>query len=552
MDSLFGTSSGLSILLTIAGGVGLFLYGIHLMSTALQSIAGDRMRHLMGELAKTPLRGILMGALVTALIQSSTGATVMTVSFVGAGLLTLRQAIGIIMGANIGTTVTAQIIAFNIENAALPLVALGAALALFGKSKRLNYLGNGIVGLGLLFMGMRAMKAAGPFVAQHQEILLLLSGNPILGVLTGAVLTVVIHSSAATISLTMALASQGLLSLDAALPIILGDNLGTTLTAAVSAIGATKPAKQAAAAHVLFNFFGAVIFLFALPLYKHIVVLTATEPGRQIANAHAIFNILNTCIFFPFIPLLARLIERFIPVEPETGQEGPLYLDTRLLDAPASAATFAIRDELMHMGEIVKEMLGLVRKAYSGGDVEALTAEFEKRENAVNGLNRAISAYASEVWQRGVSEEISTVLECYVSASSDVERVGDHSENLMELCGTLRDCLSEAAWKELWEMFDTAELAVEESLAALRDEDISRANRVIYQLEENIDAQERQYRKNHIDRLNRGECDPERGVNFIDILGNLERIGDHSDNIAGYVYDIAGQKQSKEREQTLG
>ncbi|MBQ9566159.1 MAG: Na/Pi cotransporter family protein [Synergistaceae bacterium] len=533
----------LSILLTIAGGVGLFLYGIKLMSEALQAIAGDRMRQLMGALARNPLLGILTGILVTVLIQSSTGTTVMTVSFVGAGLLTLKQAIGIIMGANVGTTVTAQIIAFKIESAALPLIALGAGLSLFGKSKRRTYAGNGIVGLGLLFLGMKTMEAAAPFVAEHQEIVLALSGNPLLGVLTGIVLTIVIQSSAATIGLTMALASQGLLSLDAAIPIILGDNLGTTLTAVLSAAGAGRAAKQAAAAHVLFNLLGTVLILLAFPFFKGLVLLSSSEAGRQIANAHALFNIVNTLILFPFIPLLARIIERFLPAEAGAEQEGPLYLDTRLLEASPSAAVEAVKDELMHMGTVVLSMLGLARRAYAKeGELEALTEEFEKKEHAVNGLNRAIAAYASEVWQRGPSGELSTVLGCYVSAAGDLERVGDHTENLMELCGPLRDFLSAQAWKEFWDMFGSAEEAVKESLTALNDEDISRANHVIYELESKIDSQEQQYRKNHIDRLNRGECDPERGVNFIDLLGNLERVGDHSDNIAGYVYDIAGLK----------
>jgi phosphate:Na+ symporter len=520
--------------------VGLFLYGIKLVSESLQSIAGDRMRHMMGALAKTPLRSVLAGALVTVLIQSSAATTVMTVSFVGAGLLTLRQAIGVIMGANVGTTVTAQIIAFKIQNAALPIVAIGAVLAIFGRSKRQKYLGNGIVGLGLLFMGMSAMEAAAPFAAQHKDILIALGKNPVLGVVTGMVLTIVVHSSAATIGLVMALASQGLLSIDAALPIILGDNLGTTFTAVVSALGASRPAKQAAAAHVLFNLIGATIFLMGLPLYKALVVASAADVERQTANAHAIFNIVNTIIFFPFIPLLAKLIERFLPAGAEEGQEGPLYLDTRLLTTSTPAAVEAVKDELMHMGDVVMSMFGVTRRAYmEKADMDKITEEFGKKENTVNGLNRAISAYASEVWQKGVPAEVSTVLGCYVSASSDLERVGDHTENLIELCGALRDSLSPQAQDEFRDMFDTAETAVKTAIEALRDEDVSRANRVIYELEEKIDNQEEKYRRNHIERLNRGECDPERGVNFIDLLGNLERVGDHSNNIAGYVYDIA-------------
>lgn len=530
----------ISNLFSLAGGVGLFLYGIKLLSEALQSIAGNKMRHLIGTLTRTPLRGVFIGILVTVLIQSSTGTTVMTVSFVNAGLLTLKQAIGIIMGANIGTTVTAQIIAFDIEAFALPIVAVGVGLNLFSRTKRLGYLGSGLLGLGLLFMGMQVMKNATPLLASHRTLLLSLSHNPILGVLAGMILTILIQSSAATIGLTMVLASQGLLDIDAAIPIILGDNLGTTLTAVVVAINATRHAKQAAAAHVLFNLLGIVLFLLCFPLYKALILQSASDVGRQIANAHSIFNVLNTIIFLPFASLFARLIERIIPSEAGTQPE-VLFLNPRLIGASSSAAVEAVKDELAHMGDIVKEMLGIVRQAYSGGkDLETLMEDFEKKEKSVNAINQAIASYASEIWQKGVSDAVSTVLGRYVSASSDLERVGDHSENLMELCGPLEGNLSTEAAGEFWDMFDTAELALTTAMTSLQQEDVSLANRVILELEDKIDAQEKQYRMNHIDRLNRGECDPERGVNFIDLLGNLERIGDHSDNIAGYTLDIAG------------
>ncbi len=533
----------LSTLFSLAGGVGLFLYGVKLLSEALQSIAGNRMRHLIGTLTKTPLRGVFIGILVTVLIQSSSGTTVMTVSFVNAGLLTLKQAIGIIMGANIGTTVTAQIIAFNIETFALPIVAIGVALHLFSRTKRLGYLGSGLLGLGLLFMGMQVMKNASPLLASHRTLLLTLSHNPILGVLAGMLLTILIQSSAATIGLTMVLASQGLLDIDAAIPIILGDNLGTTLTAVVAAIGTTRPAKQAAAAHVLFNLLGIILFLICFPLYKALILQSASDVGRQIANAHTIFNVLNTIIFLPFASLFARLIERLLPNVGET-QSDALFLNPRLIGASSSAAVEAVKDELAHMGNIVTDMLSIVRQAYSEEkNLENLMEDFEEKEKSVNAINRAIASYASEIWQKGVSVDVSTVLGRYVSAASDLERVGDHAENLMELCGPLEGYLSPVAAEEFWDMFDTAELAVSTALSSLQQEDVVLANRVLLELEDKIDAQEKQYRLNHIDRLNKGECDPERGVNFIDLLGNLERIGDHSDNIAGYTLDIAALSQ---------
>ena len=530
-----------SLLLQVAGGVGLFLYGIKLMSEALQFIAGDRMRQLIGTLTKTPLRGVFVGILVTVLIQSSSGTTVMTVSFVNAGLMTLKQAIGIIMGANIGTTVTAQIIAFKIKDFALPFIALGVALALFGRSKRQRYAGNGIVGFGLLFMGMQTMESATRFMTSHGELLLFLSSNPVYGVLTGMIVTMLVQSSAATIGLTIAMASQGLLGIDAAIPIILGDNIGTTITAVLAALGTNRYAKQAAAAHVLFNLLGVLIFLAFLPLYKQVVIHTASDVGRQLANAHTIFNIVNTILFIPFVSYFAHLIQTILPTAEIAPGAKMLYLDKKLLDASPTAAVEAVKDELMHMGDIVQNMLGITRQAYAEAEDEALFPRFEEQEKNVNEINKAISSYASEIWQRGLSAEVSTVLGCYVNASGDLERVGDHLENLMELSlirvedGTH---FSEQATREFWDMFDTAEQAVSCALLSLKNEDASKADYVIHDLENRIDNQEKQYRKNHIDRLNRGECNPEKGVHFIDILSNLERIGDHSHNIAYFTHDI--------------
>ena len=525
----------------IAGGVALFLYGIKLMSEALQFIAGDRMRKLIGTLTKTPLRGIFIGILVTVLIQSSTGTTVMTVSFVNSGMLNLMQAIGIIMGANIGTTVTAQIIAFKIEAFALPLVAIGVVLSMCTKKKQIAYVASGIVGLGLLFMGMQFIENAAGVISEHKDLLLMLSSNPFTGVVAGIILTILIQSSAATIGLTMALASQGLLDLDASIPIILGTNIGTTLTVIVVAMNESRPAKQAAAAHVLFNLIGSGLCLLILPFYKEIVEMSATDLTRQIANSHMIFNVIITVVFFPFVSLLAKLISTLIPLVPEEKPEEVMYLDPTLINVSTVSAVNAVKDELMHMGRIIYSMFELVRESffsYDQSQMEDRRKRFDAYEASINTITREISAYASEIWQRGVSEDISTVLGCYVNASLDLERIGDRAENLIERCDYMDNYLSKEAIEEFKDMYDTTMLAVGTSMSSLKDENAGEAREVIEDLEKRIDNQERTYRKNHIERLNRGECDPEKGVNFITLLSNLERIGDHSNNIAGYTLDI--------------
>lgn len=525
----------------IAGGVALFLYGIKLMSEALQFIAGDRMRKLIGTLTKTPLRGIFVGILVTVLIQSSTGTTVMTVSFVNSGMLNLMQAIGIIMGANIGTTVTAQIIAFKIEAFALPLVAIGVVLSMCTKKKQIAYAASGIVGLGLLFMGMQFIENAAGVISEHKDLLLMLSSNPFTGVVAGIILTILIQSSAATIGLTMALASQGLIDLDAAIPIILGTNIGTTLTVIVVAMNESRPAKQAAAAHVLFNLIGSGLCLLILPFYKEIVAMSATDLTRQIANSHMIFNVIITIVFFPFVSLLAKLISTIIPLVPEEKPEEVMYLDPTLINVSTASAVAAVKDELMHMGRIIYGMFELVRESffnYDQSQMEDRRKRFDAYESSINTITREISGYASEIWQRGVSDEVSTVLGCYVNASLDLERIGDRCENLIERCDYMDNYLSKEAIGEFKDMYDTTMLAVGTSMSSLKDENAGEAKEVIEDLEKRIDQQERTYRKNHIERLNRGECDPEKGVNFITLLSNLERIGDHSNNIAGYTLDI--------------
>ena len=529
------------IFFTIAGGVALFLYGIKLLSSSLQNMAGDKLRQLLGTLTKTPLRGILVGIVVTVLIQSSAGTTVMTVSFVNTGLLSLKQALGLIMGANIGTTVTAQLIAFNIDALALPLLFFGVFMSMLFSKKQLSYLASGLIGLGLVFMGMQTMKSASHIISQHKDLLLFLSRNPLTGVCAGIILTALIQSSAATIGLTIAVASQGLITLDAALPIILGDNIGTTLTAIVVSLNASRPAKQAAMGHVLFNLIGTVIFLTILPFYKEIVEATSPDIGRQIANAHTIFNVLNTILFFPFVSLLAKLISTIIPLRPEDKPEDVMYLDPKLISISSASAVEAVKDELLHMGDIVKRMFALIRKTFfefDEGKLEERRKKFDSLEDSVNKITRAISEYASEIWQRGVSDEVSTVLGCYVNASLDLERIGDRAENLIERSDVMNHYLSDEAIEEFRDMYDTTASAIDKSLSSVEHEDSSQAWEVIQILEKKIDGQERTYRKRHIDRLNRGECDPEKGVNFITLLSNLERIGDHSNNIAGYTLDI--------------
>ena len=531
----------MDVALQLLGGVGLFLYGIKLMGDALQSLAGDRMRRLVGSLTRTPVRGVLIGTFVTMLIQSSSATTVMTVSFVHVGLMTLQQAVGVIMGANVGTTMTAQIIAFKLNAYALPLIGIGMFLALFGKSKKQRYIGNGIVGFGLLFLGMKTMEDSMSFLRGRQDLFLSFSSNPMLGVLAGTVVTMVVQSSAATIGLTIAMAAQGLFGLDVALPIVLGDNIGTTITAVLASFGSNRSAKQAAAAHVMFKIIGVTWALLTLPLFQSIVMVTAKDVSHQLANAHTLFNILNTLFFLPFTAPFARLIQWILPSSESATPSGPRFLDAKLLKASPAAAVDAVRQEIVHMGSLAQLMLKDVLQAFLEND-HRMISQVNETEKAVNELNHAISGYASELWQEGLSDELSVALSSYVNGVGDIERMGDHAQNLIELFEYKEEHglqFSKEGREELQDMFATVTLAVKLCLEAMAEENVAKAREVIDHLEEEIDRKEKTLRRQHIIRLNRGICQPSAGVVFIDILSNLERIGDHAHNVAYIVFDIA-------------
>ncbi|MBP6331889.1 MAG: Na/Pi cotransporter family protein [Aminivibrio sp.] len=524
----------------ILGGVGLFLFGIKLMSEALQYLAGDKMRQLIGSLTKTPIRGVFIGALVAMLIQSSSGTTVMTVSFVHAGLMTLKQAVGVIMGANIGTTVTAQIVAFKIKDFALPVIGIGVLLVLFGRTKRQRYIGNGMVGFGLLFLGMQTMEASMSFLRDRKDLFLAFGSNPLLGVLVGTAVTMVVQASSATIGLTMAMAAQGLLSLDAAIPILLGDNIGTTITAVIASIGSNRSAKQAATAHVLFNVIGAVIFLSVFPLFKEVIASTSGDISRQLANAHTVFNVANTMLFLPFVSLFVWAIRHIVPDKGGAKVTGPMYLDMKLISASPAAAVDAVKKEILHMGTLASSMLRDVRRAFEENDPKMIN-EVNQTEKGVNEINRAIAAYASEIWQRGLSSDLSTVLGSYVNGVGDIERIGDHATNLIELYEYKVDHgveFSSLAREEFRDMFDSVEKAVRLSMESLDEENVEKAKEVD-RLEDDVDRKEKTLRKNHIARLNRGECTPQGGVIFIDILSNLERVCDHAHNLSFIAIDIS-------------
>ncbi|HSI66491.1 MAG TPA: Na/Pi cotransporter family protein [Planococcus sp. (in: firmicutes)] len=528
------------ILFTFIGGLGIFLFSIKFMGDALQKSAGDKLRDILDKFTTNPFMGVLVGIVVTILIQSSTGTTVIVVGLVSAGFMTLRQAIGVIMGANIGTTVTAFIIGLDVGAYALPIMAVGAALIFFFKRNKIQNIGEVIFGFGGLFLGMEMMSGAmkplrdfPPFI----EMTLNLSEFPILGVAVGTLVTFIVQSSSGTIAILQGLYAEGLLDLDASLPVLFGDNIGTTVTAVLAALGTSVAARRAAAVHVLFNVLGSVIFLILLvPFTAYIEWISAfldLEPRMEIAFAHGTFNVTNTIIQFPLIGAWAYLVTKVIPGDEVLVEFKPKHLDINFIAQSPSIALGQAKEEILRMGNYSVQGL---QESY-----EYLLTKNKKNaemgyqlEDAINNLDHKITDYLVLISAESLSTADSTRHTMLMETVRDIERIGDHFENVIELIDYQENNkvkLTDDAMDDLREMFELSIATVQKSLEALDTNSHELAREVAVQ-EDLIDKMERKFRKKHIMRLNEGTCSAQAGIVFVDIVSNLERIGDHSVNIA--------------------
>nr|WP_245628498.1 Na/Pi cotransporter family protein [Fervidicola ferrireducens] len=523
---------------TLVGGLGLFIYGMKLMGEGLERAAGNRLRIILEYFTRNRLIGVLTGTIVTAIIQSSSATTVMVVGLVNAGIMDLMQAIGVIMGANIGTTMTAQLIAFKLTKVALPAIGLGTAVHLFSKSKRQKFIGQVILGFGLLFFGMQTMEVALKPLSKMPEFVNFMTNfgkTPILGVLAGFITTGIIQSSSATIGILQALAAQGIVDISVALPILFGDNIGTCVTALLSSIGTNVTAKRAALLHLLFNIIGTIIFMLILPFFQMFVVHTSTDPVRQIANAHTFFNVINTAIQLPFAALLVKIATYLIPGKVEVIEKGTKYIDERFLETPVFALTQA-KKEIARMGELaLKNLQEGIKLFMNFSEKEAKT--LREREVVINDLAREITRYVALLSQKPLASDESRAIADMINAINDMERVGDHDVNILELAEYKEEHslpFTDEALKELTEMATQVEESFSNAVKAFLEFDPKLAAKVV-QNEDKIDSMDRKLRENHIKRLNEGKCNPSSGVIYLDLISNLERIGDHAFNVASYV-----------------
>ena len=522
------------------GGLGLFIYGLQIMEEGLQKAAGDRMRKILKALTRNALMGTLVGAIITSIIQSSSATTVMVIGFVNAGLMTFTQSLGVIFGANIGTTVTAQIIAFKLTDYALLFIALGFVLHFYSPKKFWKSLGICLLGFGLLFFGLHIMKGAikplskGPSI---RDIFRRFSENPLLGLLTGAIVTAVLQSSSATVGMVLALASANLLSLAGAIPLILGSNIGTCATALLASIGATKPAKQVAVAHVFFNIIGAFIFLPFLSSFEALIRLTSKDLLRQIANAHTLFNVMGTILFFPFVNQFAQLINVLVRGEEKEVEYAPKYLEEHLLNSPSMAIAVATK-ETIHTLEIARDM---VRFAFEGflTDDYKLFAKVERREQVVDNLRLAVTNYLIGLMEKDLNFQESRKIPALIHVINDVERIGDHAINLKELAEQKANRsipFSDLALKEIQELYKQISQMIAVTLQALSQNNIHQA-KIIFQKESEINSFRDRLKDSHIKQLEQGSCDAFSGLIFLDLVSNFEKIGDHLTNVGQAVTD---------------
>lgn len=529
-----------TLLFMFFGGLGIFLFGIKFMGDGLQKVAGDRLREVLDRFTSNPIMGILAGIFVTVLLQTSTGTTVLTVGLVNAGFMTLQQAIGVIMGANIGTTVTAFIIGIKIEKYALPIIAVGAVLIFFFKNKKVNNYGQVILGFGMLFHGLKTMGEGLKPLRDLQvfiDLTISMSENPLLGVLIGTIFTVAVQSSSAAIGLLQQLFAQGALTLDAALPVLFGDNIGTTITAVLASIGASVAARRAALTHVIFNIIGTIIVLIILrPYIAFIGALQerlGLNPEMTIAFAHGIFNFSNTLIQAPFIAILAIIVTKLVPGQEYEIEYKAKHLDPRFIGSSPAIALGQAKEEVFRMGEFAEKGLIETNEYLKTG--QKRNAEMSIQfEDAINNLDRKITDYLIQISSRSLSGPDSKMHSVLMDTVRDIERIGDHMENIIELKDYQQSnkvAISDEAMADLNEMFDLTISTVKRAMESLQTGDLSIAQSVV-EKEDLIDKMERKLRKKHILRVNDGICTGAAGIVFVDIVSNLERIGDHAVNIA--------------------
>ena len=534
---------GITDVLALLGGLALFLYGMQMMSTGLEAAAGNRMKSILEKLTSNRIKGVLVGAAITAVIQSSSATTVMVVGFVNSGLMTLKQAVWVIMGANIGTTITGQLIALDI-GAIAPLFAIaGVGAIMFIKSEKVHHISSIFAGLGILFMGMDMMGAAMSPLKESEAFISLMTkfDNPLLGILVGALFTAVIQSSSASVGILQALASTGMIPLSSAVFVLFGQNIGTCITAVLASIGMKVNAKRTTVIHLLFNIIGTVLFTvicLVTPYVTWIEAMTPGDPVAQIANAHTVFNIVTTLLLLPFGTHMANIAVRILPDSKKADDEDLRLKYIRPFESSyaighSAVAVSQVRDEVNRMRDMVAKNISDSFDSLVQYD-EKLRKKVSEREEYIDFLNKGISEYIVSLMASEMNMSDSRKINGYYAIISNLERIGDHAVNLAEYGDYMRKWeieFSDTVKEELNEMKAQC-IAALDNLKEVTSENVERILSQAVIIEQKTDDMRDKYFKKQMQRLKKGKCKPQSGIVFSEILTDFERMGDHALNIA--------------------
>lgn len=534
---------GITDVLALLGGLALFLYGMQMMSTGLEAAAGNRMKSILEKLTSNRIKGVLVGAAITAVIQSSSATTVMVVGFVNSGLMTLKQAVWVIMGANIGTTITGQLIALDI-GAIAPLFAIaGVGAIMFIKSEKVHHISSIFAGLGILFMGMDMMGAAMSPLKESEAFISLMTkfDNPLLGILVGALFTAVIQSSSASVGILQALASTGMIPLSSAVFVLFGQNIGTCITAVLASIGMKVNAKRTTVIHLLFNIIGTVLFTvicLVTPYVTWIEAMTPGDPVAQIANAHTVFNIVTTLLLLPFGTHMANIAVRILPDSKKADDKDLRLKYIRPFESSyaighSAVAVSQVRDEVNRMRDMVAKNISDSFDSLVQYD-EKLRKKVSEREEYIDFLNKGISEYIVSLMASEMNMSDSRKINGYYAIISNLERIGDHAVNLAEYGDDMRKWeidFSDTVKEELNEMKAQC-IAALDNLKEVTSENVERILSQAVIIEQKTDDMRDKYFKKQMQRLKKGKCKPQSGIVFSEILTDFERMGDHALNIA--------------------
>lgn len=545
---------GITDVLALLGGLALFLYGMQMMSTGLEAAAGNRMKSILEKLTSNRIKGVLVGAAITAVIQSSSATTVMVVGFVNSGLMTLKQAVWVIMGANIGTTITGQLIALDI-GAIAPLFAIaGVGAIMFIKSEKVHHISSIFAGLGILFMGMDMMGAAMSPLKESEAFISLMTkfDNPLLGILVGALFTAVIQSSSASVGILQALASTGMIPLSSAVFVLFGQNIGTCITAVLASIGMKVNAKRTTVIHLLFNIIGTVLFTvicLVTPYVTWIEAMTPGDPVAQIANAHTVFNIVTTLLLLPFGTHMANIAVRILPDSKKADDEDLRLKYIRPFESSyaighSAVAVSQVRDEVNRMRDMVAKNISDSFDSLVQYD-EKLRKKVSEREEYIDFLNKGISEYIVSLMASEMNMSDSRKINGYYAIISNLERIGDHAVNLAEYGDDMRKWeidFSDTVKEELNEMKAQC-IAALDNLKEVTSENVERILSQAVIIEQKTDDMRDKYFKKQMQRLKKGKCKPQSGIVFSEILTDFERMGDHALNIAQQYREISGKNR---------